>query len=259
VPFLELAATRFHYRFDGPERAPVVMLSNSLGTTLAMWEPQIGALSAKFRVLRYDSRGHGQSAVTPGPYTIEQLGRDAVGLLDALGIDRAHFCGLSMGGMVGQWLGAFAPQRLEALVLCNTSARIGPPEAWNARIDAVRKGGMAAIVDAVLARWYTPAFLASATDAIAATRAMLLGTPADGYVASCAAVRDMDQREGTAHIAVPTLVIAGTFDAATPPEDGRFLAQHIRGARFVELPAAHLSNIEAPPAFTRALTDFLPT
>ena len=181
------------------------------------------------------------------------------GVLDALGIDRAHFCGLSMGGMVGQWLGAFAPQRLHTLVLCNTSARIGTAETWNTRIDAVRKGGMAAIVDTVLARWYTPEFLAQADDAVARTRAMLLGTPADGYVASCAAVRDMDQREDASRIAVPTLVIAGTFDFVTPPEDGRFLAQKIRGARYAELPAAHLSNIEAPPAFTRALTEFLPT
>ena len=259
MPFQEVAGARFHFRFDGPEDAPVVMLSNSLGTTLAMWEPQVTALAAKYRVLRFDSRGHGQSAVTPGPYTIGQLGRDAVGLLDALGIDRVHFCGLSMGGMVGQWLGAFAPQRLDTLVLCNTSARIGTPETWNARIDAVRNGGMAAIVDTVLARWYTPEFLTQADDAVTRTRAMLLGTSADGYVASCAAVRDMDQREDVSRIAVPTLVIAGTFDFVTPPEDGRFLAQKIPGARYAELPAAHLSNIEAPPAFTRALTEFLPT
>jgi 3-oxoadipate enol-lactonase len=210
-------------------------------------------------VLRYDSRGHGQSAVSPGPYTIEQLSRDALHLMDALGIERARFCGLSMGGMVGQWLGTHAPQRVDRLMLCNTSALIGPPEVWNARIDAVRSGGMAAIVDAVLARWFTAAFLARATDAVAQTRAMLLGTPADGYVASCAAVRDMDQRESAARIAVPTLVIAGTHDVATPPADGRFLAERIKGARYVELPAAHLSNLEAAPAFTGALTEFLAT
>jgi 3-oxoadipate enol-lactonase len=226
---------------------------------MTMWDPQIAALAATHRVLRYDSRGHGQSAVTPGPYTIEQLARDALHLMDALGIERARFCGLSMGGMVGQWLGTHAPQRFDRLVLCNTSALIGPPEAWNARIDAVRNGGMAAIVDAVLARWFTAPFLAQATDAVARTREMLLGTPADGYVASCAAVRDMDQRESAAHIAVPTLVIAGTHDVATPPADGRFLAEKIKGARFVKLPAAHLSNIEAAPAFTRALTEFLST
>ena len=257
MPLIAAADARFHYRIDGPEGAPVVMLSNSLGTSLSMWDPQIAALAATHRVLRYDSRGHGQSEVTGGPYTIEQLARDALHVMDALGIDRARFCGLSMGGMVGQWLGANAPRRFDKLVLCNTAARIGPPEAWNARIDAVRNGGMAAIVDAVLARWFTAGFLAQATDAVAQTRAMLLATPADGYTASCAAVRDMDLRESAARVAVPTLVIAGMYDVATPVADGRFLADRVKGARYVELAAAHLSNVEAAPAFSRALIEFL--
>jgi 3-oxoadipate enol-lactonase len=257
MPYADVADTRLHYRFDGVAGAPVVMLSNSLGTDLAMWDSQIVTLAARYRVLRYDTRGHGQSAVTRGPYTIEGLAKDALGLLDALAIERVHFCGLSMGGMVGQWLGAHAPQRIDKLILCNTAARIGSPEAYNTRIDNVRKGGMAAVVDAVVARWYTPAFAATAPDAIAKTRAMLLATPADGYVACCAAIRDMDQRESVRSIAVPTLVIAGAHDLATPPADGRFLAERIRGARYIELPAAHLSNIEAAPAFTVALTEFL--
>ena len=257
MPFADVAATSLHYRFDGPESAPVVMLSNSLGTNLSMWDAQMPALTARYRVLRYDSRGHGQSAVTPGPYTIEQLARDAQGLLDVLGLARVRFCGLSMGGMVGQWLGAAVPQRLTRLVLCNTAAHIGAPDAWNARIDAVNKGGMAAIVEGVLARWYTAAFIASAPAAVAATRAMLLATPADGYVAACAAVRDMDQREAAARIGAPTLVIAGAHDVATPPAEGRYIAERVPGARYVELPAAHLSNVEAAPAFTAALTEFL--
>jgi len=257
VPLIAAADARFHYRIDGPEGAPVVMLSNSLGTSLSMWDPQIAALAATHRVLRYDSRGHGQSEVTGGPYTIEQLARDALHVMNALGIDRARFCGLSMGGMVGQWLGANAPQRFAKLVLCNTAALIAPPEAWNARIDAVRNGGMAAIVDAVLARWFTAGFLAQATDAVAQTRAMLLATSAEGYTASCAAVRDMDLRASAARIAVPTLVIAGTYDVATPAADGRFLADRIKGARYVELAAAHLSNVESAPAFSRALIEFL--
>jgi 3-oxoadipate enol-lactonase len=195
--------------------------------------------------------------VTPGPYAIERLAKDALGLIDALAIERVYFCGLSMGGMVGQWLGAYAPQRIDKLILCNTTARIGTPEAYNTRIDNVQKGGMAAVVDAVLARWYTPSFMAAAPDAIGKTRAMLLATPADGYVACCAAIRDMDQRELLHNITAPTLVIAGAHDLATPPADGRFLAERIQDARYVELPAAHLSNIEAAPAFTAALTEFL--
>ena len=255
--FADLRNASIHYRFDGADDAPVVMLSNSLGTNLSMWDAQLPALTRRYRVLRYDSRGHGQSAVTPGPYTIEQLARDAIGLLDALGVAQVRFCGLSMGGMVGQWLGANAAPRLSRLVLCNTAARIGTPEIWNARIAAVDKGGMAAIVDAVLARWYSAPFIASAPNAIDATRQMLLTTPAAGYVASCAAVRDMDQRASAASIAVPTLVISGTHDAVTPAADGRFLAEHIAGARYVELAAAHLSNIEAEADFTSALTAFL--
>jgi 3-oxoadipate enol-lactonase len=257
MPFAEFADLRLHYRFDGAADAPVVMLSNSLGTNLTMWDVQIPALVERYRVLRYDSRGHGHSAVTRGQYTIEQLARDALGLLDHLGLQRIRFCGLSMGGMVGQWLGANAAQRLSRLVLCNTAAQIGTPDVWNTRIDAVNKGGMSAIVDGVLARWYTAPFIASASDALEATREMLLTTPAAGYVASCAAVRDMDLRDSTARIAVPTLVIAGTHDLVTSPANGRFLADHIAGAHYAELPAAHLSNIEAPTAFTAAVIEFL--
>jgi 3-oxoadipate enol-lactonase len=257
VPFADVADARFHYRFDGVLGEPVVMLSNSLGTDLAMWDPQIAALASRYRVLRYDARGHGKSMLTPGPYTIERLASDALGLIDALAIERVYFCGLSMGGMVGQWLGAYAPQRIDKLILCNTTARIGTPEAYNTRIDNVQKGGMAAVVDAVLARWYTPEFAATDTGAVEKTRQMLLRAPPDGYVACCAAIRDMDQRELLHNITPPTLVIAGAHDLATPPADGRFLAEHIQGARYVELPAAHLSNIEAAPEFTAALTEFL--
>jgi 3-oxoadipate enol-lactonase len=257
VPFADLADARLHYRFDGPEDAPVVLLSNSLGTELEMWNPQMPALSARYRVLRYDSRGHGRSSVTPGPYTIDQLARDALALIDALRIERVRFCGLSMGGAVGQWLGVHAPERVAMLVLANTAARIGTHEGWSARIESVRKGGMAAIADAVLERWFTPAFRAGSPAAFEDLQAMLLRSPPDGYVASCDAVRDMDQRDAVAAIDVPTLVITGTHDVATPAADGRFLAGQIRGARYVELPSAHISNVESAPAFSQALTAFL--
>lgn len=255
--FVDADGVRIRYRVDGPAGAPVLVLSNSLGTDLSMWDPQLPDLARSYRVLRYDARGHGGSGVAPGPYSIDQLGRDVVGLLDGLAIGRAHFCGLSMGGMTGIWLGIHAPARVGKLALCNTAARIGPPDVWNARIDKVRAGGMAAISRTVIERWFTPAFLAREPGIAESMQRMLERTPADGYVACCAAVRDTDQRDALAAIASPVLVIAGTHDVVTPPPDGHFLAERIRGARCVELPAGHLSNIEAGPRFVAALASFL--
>lgn len=257
MPFMQIDGVSLHYQFEGRDDAPCLVLSNSLGTELGMWTPQMPALLTHFRVLRYDTRGHGQSAVTPGPYAIEQLGKDVVALMDHLGIGTAHFCGLSMGGMTGMWLGANRPDRIARLVLCNTAARIGTPESWNARIDMVNSEGMAAIVPAVIDRWFTPAFQQRAPQTIEVVRGMLLRMPAAGYTACCAAVRDMDQRDGLTGIRAPTLVIAGTRDMATPPADGRFVAEKIPGARYVELDAAHLSNFEQAEAFTENLTGFL--
>ena len=254
---LKAGDVELEYRLDGAEDAPLVVLSNSLGTSMAMWEPQMQALTARFRVLRYDARGHGSSSVPPGPYTIAQMGEDVLALLRALHVRRAHFCGLSMGGMVGLWLGVHAPALIDRLVLSNTAARIGPPEAWNTRIARVREGGMQAIVDAVLARWLTPDFIASGAPAVQLARTMLLASPAEGYCASCAAVRDMDQRDDIGRILAPTLVIAGTHDLVTTPADHRYLADRIDGARYVELDAPHISNLEQPAAYTRTLVDFL--
>jgi 3-oxoadipate enol-lactonase len=255
--FIDVDGARFHYRFDGPSDAPVLVLSNSLGTDLSMWEPQIAALTQRFRVLRYDTRGHGATLVTAGPYVIEQLGRDVVGLLDSLKIRRAHFCGLSLGGMTGMWLGVHAPERLNRLVLANTAAQLGPPGNWDARIEKVQGGGMSAIAQGVLERWFTQAFLTQDPDRIAWMRKMIERQPAQGYVACCAAVRDMDQRDAILGIGAATLVIVGLHDIVTPPADGRFLADHIEGAEYVELRAAHLSNIEAAQGFTDALLSFL--
>ena len=257
MPFAQLADVRLHYRVDGEDDAPPLLLANSLGTTADMWEPQMPALAGRFRVIRHDTRGHGLSQVTPGPYSIEQLGRDALGLLDRLGIARAHFCGLSMGGMVGVLLGIHAPERVDRLVVANTAAKIGTQETWNARIEAVRKGGMAAIAPALMSRWFTSSVLESPTPKIAELRAQFERISPEGYVACCAAVRDMDQRNALGRIHAPMLVIAGTNDAVTTPDDGRYIAEHVHGARFVELPAAHLSNIQAAPGFTQALVQFL--
>jgi 3-oxoadipate enol-lactonase len=257
MPFVESDGARIRYRFDGNERGPVVMFSNSLGTNLSMWDAQVPALAAHFHVLRYDTRGHGQSSITAGPYSIMQLGRDVVRLLDELEIERAHFCGLSMGGMTGMWLGVYAAPRMERLVLCNTAAKIGTPEIWNARIEAVRKGGMAAIAGTVIQRWFTPEFIARAPGAIESTRQMILSTPPEGYVANCAAIRDMDQRETISRISARTLVITGAKDPVTMPSDARFIVERVAGAQYAELDAAHLSNIEAAERFTRTLVQFL--
>jgi 3-oxoadipate enol-lactonase len=257
MPLLEAGGLRVHYELDGRPGAPVVVFSNSLGSDLSMWEPQMPALQASYRVLRYDTRGHGRSAVPPGPYTIEVLAQDVLRLLDGLGVDRAHFCGLSMGGKIGMWLGARAPERVGKLVLCNTGARIGTAERWNGRIEDVRRTGMAGISGAVVERWFTPAFRQAAPQTVAKARAMVEATPPEGYVACCAAIRDADETPELGRIRAATLVISGRHDPATPPADGRFIAHAVAGARYVELEASHLSNVEAAEAFTAELVRFL--
>ena len=257
VPFVELGDARIHYVLEGPADVAVLVFSNSLGTHYSMWDAQAPEFRKKFRVLRYDTRGHGQSSVTPGPYSIEQLGKDVVALVDALALDRVYFCGLSMGGMIGMWLGVTVPDRLNKLVLCNTGAKIGTSEAWASRIEAVRKGGMKAVASAVIERWFTPAFREQNPATIARIRKTLEETSPKGYAACCAAVRDFDYRGYLANIHVPTLVISGTHDPATPPADGRFLAKQIPGARYAELNAAHLSNLEDRDCFNREVSAFL--
>jgi 3-oxoadipate enol-lactonase len=247
----------FHYRLDGPADAPVVVLSDSLGTNLAMWDAQIPALAQKFRVLRYDSRGHGLTEVTPGPYRIAGLAQDVVGLLDALEVRAAHYCGISVSGLIGQWLGINAPHRFKTLTLCNTAARIGTTDGWNTRIAAVKQSGIAPISDGVVSRWFTEDFAKRAPAQIEAARQMLLHTLPEGYAATCAALRDEDLREAIAGIHTPTLVISGAHDAATTPPDGQFVAGKIPCAQYLELNAAHLSNIEAVEPFTAALLNFL--
>ncbi|GIL41617.1 3-oxoadipate enol-lactonase [Roseiterribacter gracilis] len=246
---------QLHVQVEGD--GPALLFSNSLGTALAMWDAQLAALTGRYRIIRYDSRGHGRSGVPTAPYQIERLGRDALAVLDAVGVERASFCGLSMGGMVGQWLGANAPTRIQKLVIANTAAELGPPANWDARIDAVRAGGMIAITETVLERWFTAGFRTAQPDAVAKVRSMLHATDPTGYCGSCAAIRDMNQRALLPTITVPTLVIGGAFDPATPPAHAEELAQNIPGAQLVMLDAAHLSNIERTADFNAALTRFL--
>jgi len=257
---VQLAEGELNYQLDGPQGAPVLVLSNSLGTDLNMWASQIPAFTEHFQVLRYDTRGHGQSLVTDGPYCIEQLGGDVLALLDALHIERVHFCGLSMGGLIGQWLGIHAGARLRSLVLCNTAAKIAEPSVWNPRIDTVLRDGAAAMAglrDASIARWFTPDFAQAHPAQAKRITDMLAATSPQGYAANCAAVRDADFRDQLGAIAVPTLVIAGTEDAVTPPSGSRFIQQHVAGAHYAEFHAAHLSNVQAGDAFSQCVLDFL--
>jgi len=260
MPVLKLADGDLNYRFDGPADKPVLVLSNSLGTDLGMWDAQIPAFAEHFRVLRYDTRGHGLSLVSPGPYSIEQLGRDLLALLDGLGIRKASFCGLSMGGLIGQWLGIHAGERLGKLVLCNTAAKIGSDEVWNSRIAIVQEGGsqaMRELRDASIVRWFTPAFVEAQPAQVQRITEMLAATAPEGYAANCAAVRDADFREEIGRIATPTLIVVGSEDPVTTPEHGRSLQERIPGAELAEFHAAHLSNVEAGDLFTKRVLAFL--
>lgn len=257
MSYADLSQARLYYVIDGPDDAPVLVLSNSLGTCADMWARQIPELSRRFRVLRYDTRGHGKSSVPDGQYSFAQLGGDVAELLEHLRIERAHFCGLSMGGITGMWLALAHPQRLSKLVLCNTAAYIGPPENWTNRAGAVERDGVGSIAPAVVDRWLTPDFAAKRPELVKYLRQMLSATDARGYAANCLAVRDADLRERVRDIQLPTLVIAGSGDLPTPPRDGQYLAKAIPGARYVELEAAHISNLQQVEPFTRTVLEFL--
>jgi 3-oxoadipate enol-lactonase len=242
-----MSTVELHHTFAGPQDAGVVVLSNSLGTTLAMWEPQAAALARGHRVLRYDLRGHGRSPVPEAPYSIADLGSDLLALLDRTGIARASLFGVSLGGMVSMWVAVHAPERVDRLVLCSTSAVMGPPESWTERAALVRREGTAAVADSVVARWFTPAFAAAQPDVVARIRGQLAATPAEGYAGCCEAIREMDQRPDLPAIAAPTLVIAAEGDPSTPPAHARTIAGLIPGARLEVLDrGAHLVNVEAP-------------
>jgi len=257
MPTIDADGCPIHAEIEGPERAPVLMFSNSLGTNFHMWDDQAAALAKKFRVLRYDQRGHGKSGAPKMPYTLDRLGKDALAVLDALKIERAHFCGLSMGGFTGMWLGRHAPKRIDKLVLSNTGAKVGDPALWNSRILTVLGKGMGAIVDGVLERWFTKGFREKAPQAVARIREMLFATPPHGYAGCSAAIRDMDQRWDIATIDLPTLIIAGLHDPATTVKDAELIESQIKDSKLVKLDAAHLSNIEQNKIWTETVEKFL--
>jgi 3-oxoadipate enol-lactonase/4-carboxymuconolactone decarboxylase len=256
LPFTEINNTHLFYRLEGRSDLPALVLSHSLGCDHSMWAPQMPDLLQHFHVLRYDTRGHGASAIPAGAYTVDQLGQDALELADKLGLTKFAFCGLSMGGAVGQWLAIHAPQRLTALGLANTSPKFGTPDTWDARRKAVLDGGMQAVVDAIMQRFFSPDKQESAW--AQSTRAVLLGTDPKGYAACCGALRDADTRASLSKISARTVVIGSDKDPSTPWEaHGAILARDIPGAKAVRLQTAHLSNLEQPRAFTTAVLDFL--
>jgi len=257
MPVVMSNGTRINYEVSGNPDGPWLILSNSLGTDLAFWDGQAEAVNATHHILRYDTRGHGRSDAPAGDYTFDQLGGDVLALMDAIGIDTAAFCGLSMGGVTGLWLAVNAPERIERLILCNTGAKIGDESIWQPRIEAALSGGMDTMVEAIVDRWFTKRFQAEAPDTVDKVRAMILRTPGTGYAGNCAALRDCDLREAAKSITLPTLIIAGEHDPATPPALSDDLHAAIRGSELVVLDAAHLSNIEAETDFNAAVSDFL--
>ena len=257
MPVIQSDGCPLHVEVLGRESAPVLMLSNSLGTTLHMWDEQMKPFTEHFRVVRYDRRGHGKSACPKGPYTMDQLGRDALAIMDALGIEKVNWCGLSMGGMVGMWLGANAPDRFEKIILSNTSSYYADKGPWNTRIEKVREGGLGAIADMVMNVWFTEDFREREPAKIDAMKHMLMQTPVDGYIGCCEAVRDMDHRDLLAKITAPTMVIAGRHDPATNLEAAEFIRSRIPGASLTVLDAAHISNIEQPYDYADRVIGFL--
>jgi 3-oxoadipate enol-lactonase len=247
------------YEVDGQREAPVLLLINSIGSTRELWTRQMPALTGAYRVVRYDTRGHGQSSVPAGHYTIEQLGEDALAILDDVGAEAAHVCGISLGGMTAQWLAVHAPERVRSVVLANTAARIGSVESWTERMALVSAKGMSAVAEMAMPRWFSPAFHERDPETVHVFRSMIQACPPAGYLGCCAALRDADLREQIAAIECPTLVIASTADTATPPEGLAFIRDRVAGAGMVTLDSGHLSNVECAEEFTSAVLDFLET
>jgi 3-oxoadipate enol-lactonase len=257
MPEISADGTAIHVEVEGPQDAPVLMLSNSLGTNLHMWDDQVPALTRHFRLVRFDRRGHGGSAVPKGPYSIERLGRDALAVMDGLGIAKVNWCGLSMGGMEGMWLGANAASRIDKLILSNTASYFPDRTMWDGRIEVARDKGLVALVDGTIERWFTAEFRRRSPQAVARIREMFLATDVEGYVGCGAAIRDMDNRSLLAKVSVPTLVIAGRHDTGTTLDAGQFIAEHIPGAKLAVMETAHIANVEQPQLYTDTVLGFL--
>ena len=257
MPETDVDGCRLSWRIEGPADAPTLLLLDALGTTVDLWEPQIDRFAATFRVVRFDTRGHGASDAPAGVYALERLGRDAVAVLDAARVSRAHVCGVSLGGQTALWLAVHAPERVNGVVAANTGARIGPTALWDQRIRDAEILGMQALVEPAMARWFTPRFRRSDPAAVERFRNMLGRCSPTGYAGCCAALRDADLRADLHRIERPTLAIVGADDHATPPAAGRAIREQIAGAELLALDAAHLANVERPDAFTAGVLAFL--
>lgn len=258
MPYLDLPDHRLHYRIDGGEgEKPWLTFCNSLGTDLHMWDAQVAALSGDFRILRYDRRGHGKSSAPKPPYDLADLGSDVIALLDALEIARMHFCGLSIGGLTGQWLGIHAGARFDRIVVCATAAQIGTPESWNTRIDNVRANGLNALVPATAERWFTPEFRAAEPERVTTILDGFAATSVDGYVGCCAALAKADLRDGLAEIVSPLLAISGADDPVCPPADLEAIARGVQRGDHLSLPGRHIVNVESANRFNAALRESL--
>lgn len=257
MPTVERAGCRLRYEVDGNPEGPPVLFSNSLGTTCELWNAQLEALSPSFRIIRYDTRGHGSSDVPGGPYTIETLGLDAIAILDTARISQTHVCGLSLGGLTAMWLGVHRPDRVRSVTLVSTAARIGNAMMWEERIVQVQMSGVESLADAAMGRWFSQPFRASHSDVVAIYHRMLSDTPAIGYAACCAAIRDADLRSAIAGISAPALIIAGHHDPVTPPADAEIMHERIPDSRVSLVDAAHILNVEQADAFNDLLSTFI--
>lgn len=257
MPFLDLPTHRLHFRADG-KRGPWLTFCNSLGTDLSMWDAQADALSERFRVLRYDRRGHGASTAPPAPYALSDLGGDVLALLDGLEIERTHFCGLSIGGLVGQWLGVHAPGRLDRLVVCATAPKIGTAESWQARSEQVREHGLAPLLEPTAERWFTPDFNAAHPDVVRDILQRFAATSVEGYCGCCDALAGADLRADLGRITVPVLAISGDDDPVCTPADLQGIADGVADGRHVSLPGRHIVNVESAAAFNATLLEFCP-
>lgn len=251
MPTAETHDVRLQYKLSGDHKGPLLVLANSLGSSMRMWDRVLPALEKRNRILRFDMRGHGQNPIVRKSFTIADLGRDVLVLLDEVRVERASVCGLSLGGIVALWFGIHEPERIDRLILANTAPRIGNCVLWEQRIEAVRRDGMSALAESTLGRWFTPAFRARHLDEMETIRAMIAATDPDGYSACCAVLRDVDLSHDSGKVTAPTLVIAATHDPATPPEDGRALHASLRSSQYIELNASHLSAWESADEFFR--------
>ncbi|MFV5689748.1 3-oxoadipate enol-lactonase [Flavobacterium sp. ZT3R25] len=254
---IKMQNTVLNYVFDDFKKQHTIVFSNSLGTDLTMWDKQVELLGKEFNILRYDTRGHGKSEATEGEYSIEMLGNDVLDLLDSLKIEKVNFCGLSIGGLTGQWLGIHASKRLNKLILCNTGVKIGNKEGWNTRIETVQKNGLDSIVSGTQERWFTTEFVSENKGEVDSVLATFVQTPVAGYISCCAAVRDANFTDEVSKILAPTLIISGTEDLVTTIKDGDFLMEKIPNSILAGLKTAHISNIEKADDFTKLLIEFI--